>query len=104
MLNEIEQKVVRISNAVGIENRMRMRSQQSYRKARAGPLQTDFHTRIAFTPHTLIVYRIFVYFWAVGCPKVTIFPREDGYRGMKPFGRALGSLPKKVHKYSVKAP
>lgn len=58
---------------------------------------------IDFTPHTPLVYRIFVSFLAAGCPKVIIFPRENGRKGVKPFGHALGASRQKVHKYSVKA-
>jgi hypothetical protein len=56
----------------------------------------------ALTP--TVVYRIFESFLAAGCPNVTILPRKEGGRGVKPFGHALGSFRQKVLKYSAKTP
>ena len=65
-------------------------------------MQTELIPKKGRTPHTPLVYRIFESFLTASCPKPIGFPRKSGREGVKPFGHAKSSNPKKVLKYSVK--
>ena len=51
--------------------------------------------RKSITPHALPIHRIFEEILAGRCPRAAIFPREDGWQCVKPFGHEETSSPKK---------